>query len=122
MVITAIGMGTEEAGMVAMAGIRVYPVTRTQLSLPQRMHLSPRPVGFEGALLKIAKYLSVVVARGSMCLQFVHSAKWKSRGPLGWDSDGFAGGCCGWSFGVGAGVCWVGAVGFAAAGDSDIIL
>ena len=41
------------------------------------MHFDPNPVGFEGTFARIAKYLSVSVDKGKMCLQFVHSAKWK---------------------------------------------
>ena len=50
---------------------------RIHESAPQRIHFTPRPIGFEGSFARTAKYLSVSVERGSMCLQFVHSAKWK---------------------------------------------
>ena len=51
-------------------------LARTHESAPQRMHFEPRATGFLGSLASIAKYFSVSVESGRMCLQFVHSAKW----------------------------------------------
>ena len=83
------GRGSRDSFGIASA-LRVTPVkrceakrnyfARTHESAPQRMHFTPSPIGFEGSFARIEKYLSVSVDRGSMCLQLVHSAKWKRFG------------------------------------------
>jgi hypothetical protein len=61
-------------------------------------------VGFFGSLLRMAKYFSVVVESGRMCLQFVHSAKWKRfLAGAAWGGGGFAGGGVVWEAPAAAG-------------------